>query len=79
MYAIRSYYDEHTNEGNGFSFTHYNANDMLNVINYAFDVYTNSKDRWDMMAERDMQTDFSWDKSAKKYIELYTQILCLKH
>ena len=72
-------FNEHTNEGNGFSFTNYNANDMLNVINYSFDIFTNSKDKWKMMAERNMQADFSWNKSAKKYVELYSQILCLQH
>ncbi len=72
-------YNEFTNEGSGFSFANYNAGDMLNVIKYAFDIYTNSKDKWDMMCERNMQADFSWDKSAKKYIELYEKILSLQH
>ncbi len=72
-------FNEHTDEGSGFSFTKYNANDLLNVIRYAFDIYTNSKDKWDMMCERNMQTDFSWEVSAKKYIELYIKLLSLKH
>ena len=68
-------YNVHTNEGTGFSFTNYNATDMLNVIKYAYDIYVNHKDKWDAICEKNMKTDFSWGNSAKKYIELYSKLV----
>jgi len=68
-------YNVHTNEGTGFSFTNYNAHDMLNVIKFAFDLYTNQRDKWDEICIRNMNLDFSWVKSAQEYIELYTKLV----
>lgn len=68
-------YNVHTDEGTGFSFTNYNAHDMLNVIRFAHDLYTNSKDKWDEMCKKNMKADFSWNKSAQKYISLYEKAL----
>ena len=68
-------YNVHTDEGTGFSFTNYNAHDMLNVIRFAHDVYINSKDKWNEMCRKNMKADFSWDKSAQKYIGLYEKAL----
>ena len=56
--------------GNGFVFKNYNARDMLNSIKFALEVYRD-KNVWEVMMLRAMRQDFSWDASAKKYVELY--------
>ncbi len=64
-------YNETTGAGNGFTFTNYNAHDMLNTIKRAVDFYYNKKDIWKLIVERGMRADFSWDKSAHEYIKMY--------
>lgn len=60
-----------TDEGNGFSFTNFNADDMLNTIRLAEHVYYDRKDIWNKLVLRNMQIDNSWLKSAKEYENLY--------
>lgn len=67
-------YNEYENSGTGFSFTEYNAHEMLHVIRYAYQVYNNQKQNWNKIIERAMQMDFSWDSSARKYEDLYDKI-----
>ena len=67
-------YNEYEGTGTGFSFTNYNAHEMLNTLRYAEDVYYNSKRRWNKMVERAMNADFSWNVSAKKYEEMYEEL-----
>ena len=59
-------YNEYENTGTGFSFTDYNAEDMLHVINYSKQIYFDKKRQWNQMVERGMRSDFSWKVSAKK-------------
>lgn len=68
-------YNEFENTGTGFSFKDYNAHDMLHVIQYANDVYTNHRDKWDALVLRAMTTDFSWNASARKYEKLYDRLI----
>ncbi len=67
-------YNEYEGTGTGFSFTNYNAHEMLNTLRYAEDVYYNSKRSWNKMVERAMNADFSWNVSAKKYEEMYEEL-----
>ena len=60
--------------GNGFTFRDYNAHDMLFVINQALEVYRN-QDEWQKLVKRAMDTDFSWETSAKYYEGLYASVL----
>lgn len=64
-------YNEYEGTGTGFSFTNYNAHEMLGIVNYAKSVYYNKKREWNKMVDRGMLTDFSWGSSASKYEELY--------
>lgn len=59
--------------GNGFTFSAYNAHDMLYVIREAEGVYSD-KENWDKLAKKIMKIDFSWKMSAQKYAELYEKI-----
>ena len=69
-------YNEFERTGTGFSFTNYNAHEMLSVIRYAKNVYFNSKKDWNKIIERGMAKDFSWNNSAKLYEKLYNK-MCL--
>lgn len=64
-------YNEESGNGNGFSFSNYNAHDMLNTIKRAVDFYYNKKDVWITLVERGMKADFSWNKSARAYFDMY--------
>ncbi len=67
-------YNEFTGDGNGFSFSQYNAHDMLYTIRRAIDFFSN-KDIWYKIVRKAMKENFSWDESAKKYIELYKSLV----
>ena len=63
------------NTGTGFSFANYNADEMLNSINYAKTVYFTEKDRWHDIAVRGMRMDYSWNNSARRYEDLYRYVM----
>ena len=67
-------YNEYTGEGTGFSFANYNADEMLNVIYYAMDVYYNHRDAWNKLIDNAMSMDYSWNVSADKYIKMYSDL-----
>jgi starch synthase len=60
--------------GTGFVFKNYDATEMLNTIRFAVEVYKNKK-VWQTIMKNGMAKDFSWDHSAKKYVELYEKAL----
>ena len=64
-------YNEYESTGTGFSFTNYNAHEMLGTIRYAENVYNNRRREWNKIIDRDMAADFSWNTSASKYTEMY--------
>ncbi len=68
-------YNEFEKTGTGFSFTNYNAHEMLHTVRYAEQIYYDKKRDWNKIVERAMNADFSWDHSAKKYEELYQSLL----
>lgn len=59
---------------NGYTFTNYNAHDMLYVIRQAINDYKN-KEEWRKLMYRAATTDFSWKRSAKLYEALYLDML----
>jgi len=68
-------YNEYNSTGTGFSFTNYNAHEMLNAIRYAERIYYDKKREWNKMIDRGMAADFSWEVSAKKYQEMYDWLI----
>ena len=66
-------YNEFESTGTGFSFSNYNAHEMLAAIRYAKNVYRNKKREWNKIIDRGMEKDFSWNNSAKLYEELYNR------
>ena len=66
-------YNEFTGEGTGFSFKNYNAHEMKSVLEYAASVFSR-RETWDAIVRSAMEKDFSWDRSALKYMELYRDL-----
>lgn len=64
-------FNEFTKEGNGFSFTNYNAHDMMYTIRRALSFYYQDKETWQLLMKRGMTGDYSWEQSAQRYVELY--------
>lgn len=64
-------YNEYDSSGTGFSFTNYNAHEMLATIRYAEKIYYDRRREWNKIIDRDMAADFSWSHSAAKYTEMY--------
>ena len=67
-------YNEFTNEGNGFTFKNYNAHDMMYTIRRALSFYKN-KDVWGHLMHKALKGDYSWEKSAKDYMNMYNKTL----
>lgn len=67
-------YNEYEHTGTGFSFSNYNAHEMLGTIRYAMQIYYKSKKEWAGLVKRGMQQDFSWNASADEYEKLYEKL-----
>ncbi len=64
-------YNEYTGEGNGFTFANINAHEFLFVTKYACDLYRNHKEIWAGLIRQAMLGDYSWNRSAREYFDLY--------
>jgi starch synthase len=67
-------YDPATGQGTGFAFIDYDAQEFLATIQRALKVYQN-KEAWAILMKNGMKKDFSWETSAKKYVEIYRKAL----
>jgi starch synthase len=61
--------------GLGFTFQSYNGDDFLAAVKRALNLYNNDRAGFKALQKRDMEQDFSWDKPAKRYMELFRQML----
>lgn len=68
-------YNEQTQCGNGFSFTHCNAHDMAYTVKRALNFYYEKKDVYRKIRRRGMNQDFSWAQSCGKYLDLYQNLV----
>ena len=73
LYDTIKPYNEYTGEGNGFTFANYNAHEMKDAVGRAVSLF-GDKEKWNALTKKVMETDFSWDVSAKEYIKLYTEL-----
>ena len=60
--------------GNGFTFKTYNANDMLDAVKRAIAVYADPNE-WNALINRAMKCDYSWGASADEYIKMYENLI----
>jgi starch synthase len=67
-------WNDFTGEGNGFSFSHFNAHDMLYTIQRAIRFYHDKK-VWNTIIKHAMEVDHSWAQSAFKYNQLYAEVI----
>lgn len=67
-------FNPETLEGNGFGFEEYNPDKLLEAVEKAIKIYEN-KTLWNQLMLNAMNTDCSWDKSAREYIKLYKHVL----
>ncbi|GIQ63539.1 glycogen synthase [Paenibacillus cisolokensis] len=67
-------YNEYTGEGNGFTFAHYNAHDLLFTIRRALKFYADPA-AWGTIAANAAKRDYGWDRSAKQYLALYDELV----
>lgn len=68
-------FDELNGTGNGFCFTHFDGGKLLKAVKKALTVYQQKqKHAWRRLMKNAMKYDYSWDKSAEKYIQLYNQL-----
>lgn len=67
-------YNSFTNEGNGFSFSNFNAHEMLYTVQNAARLYREDRHAWDTLAQNAMREDYSWKASAEKYERLYEDL-----
>jgi len=67
-------YDPKTSEGTGFVFKNYEASELLNTIKRALRVYED-KNAWVKLIKNGMKKDFSWEASAKKYVDIYQRAI----
>ncbi|MBC8248680.1 MAG: glycogen synthase [Anaerolineales bacterium] len=70
-------YDPATGRGNGFAFSDYSEEALFTAVERALETYRR-KDTWRTLMERGMRADFSWEISARKYVELYQKALEFK-
>ena len=67
-------YQGNWTEGNGFTFTRYDAGSLLDAVNRAKTVYFTERANWDGIVQRNMRKDVSWESSADKYLALYDEL-----
>lgn len=67
--------DSVTDGDTGFVFDEYNGTALLTKLKEAITLWIENPKRWERMAVRCMQQDFSWTASAKKYKALYKRLL----
>jgi starch synthase len=60
-------------KGTGFAFKSYNSREMMAAIAEALAVYSDT-DRWRALIVRGMSQDWSWDRSARQYMQIYQSI-----
>ncbi len=61
-------------KGTGFKFEKYDSKELLKAIQRAIKIY-HQPDEWKKLIRNAMQKDFSWEQSAKKYVNLYKELL----
>ena len=67
--------DENGNGGLGFTFQSYNGEDFMNAVERCLNLYNTDREGFRALQYRDMTQDFSWDKPAGRYMELFHHML----
>lgn len=68
-------YNQFTGEGTGFSFSNYNAHEMLFTLKEAVRIFYEENDNFNKLIKNAMNQDFSWKSSSKEYLDLYRSVI----
>ena len=64
-------YNQFTGEGTGFSFANFNGDEMADTVFRAARLFWDDRKAWNKLVDNAMDTDFSWEKSASTYLDVY--------
>lgn len=64
-------YNMKTHSGNGFSFVQYSPEAFLDAVNRGLHLYWQHPESWQELVKRIMQLDYSWNKAAAEYMEIF--------
>ncbi len=64
-------YNQYTGEGTGFSFAHFNGEEMGDAVFRAARLFWDDREAWNSLVAQAMSVDFSWKASAQRYLDLY--------
>jgi starch synthase len=73
--TVENYDSGPAQRGTGFVFSWEESEAVLGTLRWAVDTYRRRPDAWRRMQKRAMEIDFSWDKSARQYMEIYEKAL----
>lgn len=68
-------YNQFSGEGTGFSFTNFNGDEMFDAVMRACEVFWTDEGAWQEIQRHGMKADFSWNKSAEAYVEMYRRLV----
>ncbi len=66
--------DENGENGLGFTFQSYNADDFMAALKRCLELYSQQPDKFRALQKREMEQDFSWNKPAARYMQLFNQM-----
>ncbi len=66
-------FNPETGKGNGFVFTAYQAADLLAAVDRALGLFPQEA-QWQTLVSNGMTADFSWERSARLYLDLYQKL-----
>ncbi|WP_028263672.1 glycogen synthase GlgA [Atopobium fossor] len=67
-------YNRFTKEGTGFSFAHFNADEMLDAIYSGAEIFWTQQDEWRNLQRQAMSVDFGWQRAADEYVDIYHRL-----
>jgi len=76
--TVENYDGDKAERGTGFVFQWEESEAVFGTLRWAYNTYRDKPDVWKRMQKRAMQQDFSWDASARKYIEMYQKAIAKK-
>jgi len=71
---VTEYDPAHNTEGNGFVFHNFESSDLADAIRRAVQLYANNRPEWNRLLRRGMRCDFSWEESAREYLNWYYRV-----
>ncbi|MBQ1265013.1 MAG: glycosyltransferase, partial [Oscillospiraceae bacterium] len=68
-------YDSESEEGRGYTFQSYNADDFLAAIDRSLELFYGDREKWVRLAKNNMRIDSSWQQPAEQYMKLYKEMI----